>query len=428
MKEIFLSYIWENRLLSSGLSTTDGQEIEVMYPGIKNTNAGPDFLNARIRIGDAVWAGNVELHVNASDWYSHRHNTDKGYDNVILHVVYQADKATFTTVGHSIPTVQLKGFFDENLLLRYRSFIDSKTWIACQKSVTRVQRFTWLSWLDRMIVERLEFKVEEVLHVFEQTGNDWEETLYRRMMSNFGFKVNDEPFLRLGRMLPFQLLLRHSNQVFQLEALLFGVAGFLQQPFSDEYPLKLKKEFDFLQKKYELSQMNPEQWRFMRMRPSNFPTIRIAQMAALINKSQRVFSRITEANSIEEIKALFDVYASEYWDNHFQFERYTAGNRKHLGQDAVDLILINTIVQVLFAYGIYHTNETYKDKALMILETLDAENNEIIRKFSALGVNSTHALQSQALLHLRKNYCNPKRCLECRIGQLLIRSETEENV
>lgn len=422
MKEIFLIYLWENKLLRSPLITEDGNLIEIIHPGYKNDNAGPDFLNARILIENTLWAGNVEIHISASDWYNHHHHADKGYDNVILHVVYNADKTTFTTVREKIPVLSIKNSFDETILLRYRSFLDSQRWIPCEKSAKEIQRFTWLSWLDRLIVDRLQTKVEDVVQVFSQTGNDWEETFYQRLMANFGLKVNDIPFGHLARILPFQILLRHSDQLIQLEALLFGAAGLLEEEFSDPYPKSLKKEFDFLRTKYNLSVMKAEQWRFMRMRPTNFPTIRLSQFAALIHKNGRLFSKIIHAENSNQIEEYFAVKASAYWDNHFRFDTLSEGHPKNLGQDAISLIIINTVVQMVFTYGLVHEDEKIKDKALVLLESMSAENNEIIRKFEKIGIQATNALQSQALLQLKKHFCSPKRCLECRIGHIIFKS------
>lgn len=422
MKEIFLIYLWENKLYNHELTTTDGQHVEILHPGMKNSDAGPDFLHARLRIDDTVWAGNIEMHLNASDWYQHRHHVDKNYDNVILHVVYQADKTTFSSSRQAIPILEVKNQFDTSILLRYRSFIDSKKWIACENRTHQIQRFTWLAWLDRLTVERLEMKTDEVMLVFENTSSDWEETFYRMLLINFGFKVNQIPSEQLGRLLPFHLLLKHSDQVLQLEAMLFGVAGMLDTGFTDPYPCALKKEFAFLKNKYGLQTMKYEQWRFMRMRPANFPTIRLSQFAAIIHKNGRIFSKILAAGNIDQIGAFLNVSASEYWNNHFRFESPSTGKIKKLGIEAINLILINTVVHVMFAYGMHHNNAIFKDKAMMLLETTEAENNEVLRKYQQIGVHASNALQSQALLHLKKHYCNPKRCLQCRIGHVIIQS------
>lgn len=422
MNELFLLYLWENKLLKPQLQTIDGDTIEVLHTGYRNTDSGPDFSQARVRIGDTLWAGNVEMHVNASDWYKHRHDADKNYDSVVLHVVFHADKQAYTTSGNAIPTLELKGCFDEDILLRYRRFIDSRRWIACEQQAAEIQRFTWLSWLDRIIVERLELKTEEILFMLEQAGNDWDAVFYRRLMSNFGFKVNNDAFDQLARLLPYQLLLKHADQLFQLEALLYGTAGMLEGSFLDAYPLQLKKEYAFLRQKYQLKIMEPSRWKFMRMRPTNFPTIRIAQLAALFHKNGRIFSEITEKEDIQQLSAMFAFSASEYWNNHYRFDVAADGRPKNTGQSAIHLVLINTVAQMLFAYGMYHGRQELKDRALMLLESIEAEDNEIIRKFRQAGISASNALQSQALIHLKQQYCNPRRCLECRIGNVLIKS------
>lgn len=423
MNELFLAYLWENRLYQHDIFTTDGLPVEVLYPGTKNSHAGPDFLQARIRIADTLWAGNVEIHVNSADWYAHGHQNDKNYQNVILHVVYHADKEVLSADGIPIATMALEGRFDENLLLRYRKFIDSRQWIACEQQVSDVQRFTWLSWLDRMIADRLELKTEEVLTDFRRLGNDWDAVFFHRHLLNFGFQVNEEGFRQLAQKLPFHLLLKHADRPDQLEALLLGAAGFLTEDMSDEYAVSLKKEWHFLKHKYELDEMEVSQWRFMRMRPVNFPTVRLAQLAAIVHQNERMFSKIIEAPTVDEIKQLFVVQASAYWDHHFYPGRPSASaSPKRLGDLAQRLILINSVSQVLFAYGHFNGREEIKDKALMLLESIGAEDNAVLRKFDKLGLKAYNALQSQALLHMKKHFCNPKRCLECRIGKTLIKS------
>jgi hypothetical protein len=422
MKEIFIIYLWESKLLKSELQTTDGEHVEIYYPGLRNYDAGPDFSNARLKIGQTEWAGNVEIHLNASDWYKHNHQSDKAYNNVVLHVVYNADKDVYRTNRQKIPCLEIKGRFDENILLKYRSFIDSKHWVACENLLGSVQKFTWLAWLDRVIAERLESKTQHILSIFEKSGNDWEETFYRRLLKNFGFHVNDMTFEQLAHSMSFNLLLRHADQQFQLEALLFGQSGMLQNEFSGEYPKNLQQEYRFLASKYELKPMDSASWRFMRMRPPNFPTIRLAQLAAMIHTTGRLFSRILAAEQLDDIRNLFRVSASAYWDNHFRFDKPSKETPKQIGEDTIDLLIINTVVQLTFAYGFFTRNEKYTEKALLLLESLPAENNQVTRKFGAAGLKVSNALQSQALLHLKAEYCNPKRCLDCRIGSVLIKN------
>ncbi len=422
MKEIFIVYLWEHKLLSTNLKTVEGEKIEVIFPGFRNQDAGPDFSNARVKIGTTIWAGNVEVHLNASDWYKHHHHSDPVYDNVILHVVYSSDKDVYRANRQKIPCLEVKGRFDEKLLLKYRSFIESKRWIACENLLGSVQRFTWMSWLDRMIAERLEDKLEATLALLKKTDNDWEETFYYRLLLNFGFKTNDLPFGRLAQILPFNLLLRHADQLLQLEALLFGQAGMLNTPFTDAYPIQLKKEYHFLSTKYDLKPMEASAWRFLRMRPANFPTIRLAQLASIIHENGRIFSGILASNDINDIRKLFSAKASTYWDTHYRFDKPSKPKIKQMGNNAIDLLILNTVVQLIFTYGIYHGNEQYTDRALLLLEALQPENNQITRKFENAGIKAVNALQSQALLHLKSEYCNPKRCLDCRIGNLLINS------
>ncbi len=422
MKEVFILYLWENKLLIPELLTIDNKDISILHPGTPNYDAGPDFLNARLKIDDTLWAGNVEIHVNASDWYKHHHDADKAYDNVILHVVYEADKQVYDSTQKPIPTLEIKNAFDTSILLRYRSFIDSRRWIACESMLNKVQRFTWLSWLDRLIAERLEIKTELIFELLHSTGNDWESCFYQLLVKNFGFKVNQQAFEQLARMLPLKILLKHRDQLFQLEALLHGVAGLLEADFKDEYPQNLKKEFQFLAKKYQLNTMNASQWRFMRMRPVNFPTIRIAQLAALIHKHGNLFSKIRFAENSAQIAKLLKVEASDYWTNHFQFDKESIGKTKKLGDDAIKLILINTVVQALFAYGKLHEDVVLQEKALLLLEDLEPENNSLIRQFENAGLQASNALHTQSLLYLHQNYCKPKRCLECRVGHVLMKS------
>jgi hypothetical protein len=427
MNEIFLIYLWENKLLTFPLETTDGQPLEVIYPGIRNLDSGPDFFNARIKIGTTLWAGNIEMHINSSDWYRHRHNSDAAYQNIILHVVFAHDKEVFSNNLQPIPTLELAGRFDDTLLLNYRRFTESRKWMACEAHLHHVQRFTWLSWLDRMIVERLEDKTELTLNLFEKTKHNWEEVFYSRLMQNFGFNTNEPAFMLLASKLPLNILLKHADKLFQVEALLFGQAGLLDEHVQDDYPKMLKKEFEFLSVKYGLQPMKKELWKFMRMRPVNFPTVRLAQLAGLISRHGQMFAKFIHAPNTDSIKELLDISASVYWNNHYRFDVPGDHKPKQLGDESINLILINSVSQVLFAYGKYMNEEQHQDKAMMILESMPPENNAVIKSFSERGVQAVNALQSQALLHLRNHYCKPRRCLECRVGQLLIRPANSKN-
>ena len=425
MNEFFLIYLWDQKLLRLPLQTTDGQYLEVLFPGIRNHDAGPDFTQARIRIGQTLWAGSVEMHLNASDWYKHRHEADSAYENVVLHVVFHEDKKVFDKNRNTLPTLEIKGSFDEQLLINYRRFADSKAWMPCHRMAGKVQRFTWLAWLDRMAAERFEEKTQVVLEMAAATGYDWDETLWRMLLSNLGFKVNQEAFERLARLLPFNLMLRHADHLMQLEALLLGVAGLLDGSFDDDYASRLKNEFNFLKTKYKLAVMPSVSWKFMRMRPANFPSLRMAQAAMLIHRHGRLFSKLMNV-SPENLPELFNVSASDYWETHYRLGELSSKKSKKLGQEAVNLILINTVARILFAWGHVHHDLKMKDRAMMLLEVLPSESNKLTRKFESAGIIATNALHSQSLIHLHRNYCSPRLCLECRIGNILVRSNQLE--
>ena len=428
MREEFLYYIWENRLTDKDLKTTEGESVEVVATGYRNTDSGPDFLEARIQIGDKLWAGHVEIHVKSSDWNRHGHQNDKAYKNVILHVVYEND-----TQVNDIPALELKGHFDESLFTQYQKLISSKNWIPCEKSIAKVPVFTRLSWLDRMAVERLESKSVTVTKILEANQFDWEDALYQLLMRYFGLKVNNEAFEYLANILPYKTLLKHADNLVQVEAMLMGCAGFLEADFTEEYPLLLKREFTVMRAKFNLLTMPAERWKFMRMRPSNFPTIRLAQMAQLIHKNGCLFSKIKAAKDTAEVKNLFDVKASDYWETHWRFEtrlpnppgplkRGNQGNRKpkHLGDSTADVLIINAVTPLLFCYGKLHKDESVCETAMQFLEETEAESNAIIRHYAQCGIAAENAMQTQALLHLYSYFCKRKRCLECRIGNVLL--------
>ena len=413
MREEFLYYIWENRLTNKDLKTTEGESIDIVATGYRNTDSGPDFLEAKIQIGNKLWAGHVEIHVKSSDWNRHGHQSDKAYKNVILHVVYENDLQV-----NDIPTLELKGHFDGSLFAQYQKLIASKTWIPCERSISQVPVFTRLSWLDRMAVERLESKSGNVTNILEANQFDWEDALYKLLMRYFGLKVNNEAFEYLANILPFKTLLKHSDNLLQVEAMLMGCAGFLEDDFTEEYPLLLKREFSVMKAKFNLLTMPAERWKFMRMRPSNFPTIRLAQMAQLVHKNGCLFSKIKAAKNTAEVKDLFDVKASEYWETHWRFGFSTESKPKHLGETTADVLIINAVAPLLFCYGKLHKDESVCETALQFLEETEAEDNAIIRHYASCGITAENAMQTQALLHLYSYFCKRKRCLECRIGNV----------
>ncbi len=417
MKEDLLHYVWRlQRFDSVDLQTTEGQPIRIQMIGEHNHHSGPDFTNARIEIGKTLWAGNVEMHLNASDWRMHQHQSDPAYDNVILHVVLDEDEKISRQNGSRIPCLELKKRISSKLSKVYQKFLHNENWIPCQHHFYEVGNMTKVLWLDRLLVERLECKTIVIEKILQGNTNNWEATFYQMLARNFGVKVNAEPFERLARTLPLSILAKHKNDLFQIEALLFGQSGLLEDTFEDDYPNRLKKEYQFLQKKYQLTPMEKTNWRFLRMRPANFPTIRIAQFAQLIFQSVHLFSKILVARNVREIQNMFELKLSNYWQTHYVFDKASVKRNKSLGKNAIHLFIINTITPFLFLYGNRKSEEDYKDRAFQLLEEVPAEKNNIITRWEELGMIPKSAYETQALLQLKNEYCEKVRCLECSIG------------
>lgn len=421
MTEEFLHYIWKYKQYdSTQLVTQAGEKIQVVKSGDHNTDAGPDFFNAKLKIDKTLWAGNVEIHIQSSDWKRHTHQLDKAYDNVILHVVYKDDEKLYRKTGEEIPTLELNGKFDHQLFEKYLQFKSSKSWIPCATQVMSIKSITLNSWIDRLLVERMERKSGAILEALEHNKNNWEETFYQQVARSFGFKVNSEPFELLARSLPNLILSKHKNSLFQIEALLFGQAGLLDKEFNDNYPKYLQSEYNYLRKKYNLSPLDSSVWKYLRLRPSNFPTIRIAQFASLIHKSVHLFSKVIAATRQEELATIFCSEASEYWLTHYTFDKSSTKKEKTLGVDSFNGIVINTIAPFLFVYGKSKAEEKFVDQALLLLEKTKPEQNSIIDKWEQYGVKPSNAYRTQALLQLKNEYCSRKRCLECAVGAQLL--------
>ena len=417
MKEDLLHYVWRlQRFDSTELQTTEGQPIRIQMIGEHNHHSGPDFTNARIEIGKTLWAGNVEMHLKASDWKMHKHQSDPAYDNVILHVVLDEDEKINRQNGSRIPCLELKKRISSKLSKIYQKFLHNEYLISCQHHFYEVGHMTKVLWLDRLLVERLECKTIVIEKRLQGNINNWESTFYQTLAKNFGVKVNAEPFERLARTLPLSILGKHKNDLFQIEALLFGQSGLLDDDFEDEYPNRLKKEYQFLQKKYKLTPMEKTNWRFLRMRPANFPTIRIAQFAQLIFQSTHLFSKVLVAKNVREVQNMFELKLSNYWQTHYIFDKASVKRNKSLGKNTIHLFIINTITPFLFLYGNRKDEEDYKDRAFQLLEEVPAERNSIISKWEELGMLPKSAYETQALLQLKNEYCSKKRCLECSIG------------
>jgi Protein of unknown function (DUF2851) len=411
-----LQFIWQFQYFNlSDLRLVSGEPLQIIAPGQFNTNQGPDFLEAKIRIGQTTWAGNIELHLEEGDWLKHAHHDDPNFQNVILHVIWnQAANST------GLPTLDLSDRVSKFLLHRYEELMFGSGIVPCSHSLNNVPSIIWQGWKERLVAERLERKSKMITSYLEQSNDHWEEVFWWMIARNFGMKVNAEAFEAIARSIPVNLLSKHKSQVIQLECFLFGQAGLLSGQFKEDYPIMLKKEYQFYKKKYGLKPIN-HPIHLLRMRPGNFPTIRLAQLAMLIHHSLHLFSTIKEVNDIDEIRNSFQVTANDYWHYHYLFDETAAFQEKRLGEDMVNNIIINTIVPVLFAYGHHHQVNHFKIKAIHWLENISAEKNAITKNWESLGIPNKNAWDSQALIELKQQFCDVKRCLECAIGNQLLK-------
>ncbi len=416
MTERLFQFIWQFQYFNlRGLETVSGEPVQVIFPGRYNTNQGPDFTDARVKVGNTNWAGTVELHIRASDWKRHGHEGDNHYLNVILHVVWENDAP-----ASDIPVVELKDRVSNMLLQRYEGLLAVSGFIPCERSVRDIPDITWSSWLERLAIERLGRKSQIILQYLASTNQHWEEVFWWLIARNFGAVLNSDCFETMARSLPLSLLAKHRQQVHQLEALLFGQVGLLEQEYTEQYPRLLQQEYAFLKHKYGLSPIH-QQLNFLRMRPGNFPTVRLAQLAMLIHSSTHLFSRCRDAASLDELRNWLMVTANDYWHNHYRLGETAGFKQKKLGQSMIDNILINTIIPALFAFGFHHGRVEYQDKALEWLAAIEGESNKIIHQFQDIGIQSSNACETQALLELKNEYCDQRRCLDCSIGNHLLR-------
>ena len=426
MKEDFLHFVWKHRLFNkSNLKSTTGDSLEIISTGTHNFDSGPDFFNAKVRIGKTIWAGNIEIHQKSSDWYMHKHNENESYNNVILHVVEKADRKVFVN-DKELVCLELK--YPEKLKSNYFQLLESEQWIACQERFHLIDPFEVKFWAGALLSERLLSKTDEIKAILQQNKNEWNETFYQLLARNFGMKTNAVPFELLAKAIPLNILSKHKNNLFQIEALLFGQSGLLNEELiGDDYFLKLRDEYSFLYKKYKLKPIEGHLWKFMRLRPANFPTIRISQFARLIFKSTFLFSKILETEDMKQLELFFEVESSEYWANHYRFNKPSENVPRKLGVSSFRNIVINTITPVLFIYGELNDKTNLKDRAIRFLDEIPAEENSVTEKWAELGIRAQSAFESQALLQLKKNYCKNKKCLNCRLGAKII-CRTGENI
>ncbi len=421
MNENLLHFLWKLKLFSvNNLKSTSGELIHIISNGIHNLNTGPDFLNAKIEIDNQVWAGNVEIHIKSSDWYKHKHETDKNYDAVILHVVWEHDVEIFRENNAKIVTLELQDYISKEVLNNYNQlFSKNKKWINCENEIQFIDSFIFDNWLERIYFERLEQKSTIILNILSANKNNWEATLFMLLAKSFGLKINGDAFLNFAGSFDFSIVRKVSGNVEQLEALFFGQAGLLSNKKESIYFEKLKKEYEYLKVKFNLTPILGGQVQFFRLRPNNFPTIRLSQLVFLYSKYQNFFSKIIEIESLKLFYDLFDVKTLPFWETHYTFEKESKKSTKKLTKSFVDLILINTIIPLKFVY-LKSLGKNDYSSLFAILENIKPEKNSIISKYNNLKIKSPNAFRTQALLQLKNEYCSKQLCLQCAIGKTIL--------
>ena len=423
MQESFLHFIWQFQYFDKkGLLTSDQEPVNVVHPGAFNVDAGPDFSDSKILMKDMMWHGHTEIHIKASDWDAHKHQHDTAYNKVILHVVWENDKPAYRSDGTAIPTIELKNRISKDLISRYTGLINYPAVVPCSGQLQHVPEIVRFSMLDKALIQRVERKSKVAKKLYVLNNNDWENTAYQLLAQNFGFKVNSQPFFKLSEAAPLRIIKKQSKLA-QLEALLFGQAGFLAGEPVDAYQQYLKEEYAFICRKYPLDtkKLEKHEWRYLRLRPANFPSLRIAQFAALLHRLPYLFSFFKEETDYKTLYKILRVSTSEYWQLHFDFGKKSKHALSGPGTGSVENIIINTVIPLLVAYAHVHDEQDYVDRALGFMQHLPAENNKITRQWKEYGFKIQNGFDSQAILEINNNYCTLKKCLECNIGISLLK-------
>lgn len=423
--ERLLHYVWQHHVYPlNQLYSTSGERVEVINQGLRNEHAGPDFFNAQIRIGEELWEGNVEIHSSSSDWYKHGHQNDVSYDNVILHVVEHADAEVLTSKGRKVPQVELT--VPDYIETQYNELLREEQNPPCRQVITEIPRVKLRNWLDNLFVERLEMKTIRINHLAERFEGDWEKAMFVTLARSFGFGVNGDIFEEWASALPLSATSKHRDNLFQIEAMFFGTAGFLEDEtlplehrenaLNDEYYQKLKNEYHYLKHKFTLSSVSGSRWRFLRLRPQNFPYIRMSQLVYLYASNKIGLSSLMDASTVEELRDLLQAEATSYWQTHYVFGVESADSSKSLSRHSIDTIIINSVVPMLFAWGTHRESESHREKAMKLLQQIKAEKNHIIDSWATVGLKPSDAADSQALIQLHTQYCQRKDCLRCLFG------------
>ncbi len=423
MKEDFVQYLWKHRMIcGQPLQTTDGRKLEVISPGQENHDSGPDFTAACVRIDSTLWAGNVEVHVKSSQWYAHGHDQDPAYDNIILHVVFHADQLVQERNGKAIPHLEVRHYCRPGLAKNYAYLMQNPHHIACEKLIHLVDDFSFSHWLGRLCVCRVERKAVEINRFLEYFGNHWEQLSLFLVARYLGGKANAGAFGLLIQRTPFEVISKNHHDLFALEALLIGQAGLLTAAFDEEYPIRLQDTYNFLGKKYSLPDRLPQElWKYARMRPANFPDIRIAQLAAVIHANEaQLFRKIMEADNTDKVRQIFHLEMNTYWNTHHRLGKISPARTKKIGLNTVWQILINVAIPLLFVYGKARGKDGLVDQAMDLIEKTPSENNRITRMWRDTGRVPVHAGESQGMLELYHHYCLPKKCLKCPVGHQVL--------
>ncbi|MBP3642023.1 DUF2851 family protein [Parabacteroides johnsonii] len=419
--ERLLHYVWKYKLYTATpLITTEGRPVQVIDPGMQNTDAGPDFFNAKIKIDGTLWVGSVEIHDKSSDWLLHHHDTDKAYDCVILHIIGFHDFQPVRTNGNPIPQMLLT--VPENILRSIDWLLYREAALPCLDHITGIAPLHIACWMEALLSERLERKTHDIFLLLDAYQTDWNEVFYITLTRNFGFGVNNDAFERLAKSLPLRCIQKQRSSHSQIEAMLFGQAGMLEEENDDHYYRLLQREYDFLRHKFSLSPMEDFVFKNLRTRPVNFPYLKVAQLAALWVRYDTLFSAILEARSTGEIKKYFRIPPSGYWETHYHFRYASPRKEKTIGENALNILLINTVVPMLFAYGLHNKRPEYCERATRLLESIPPEKNTIVTTFYNAGITVRHAGDSQALIQLKREYCEKKKCLYCRIGFRMLKT------